>query len=194
MATRKKKPVRDAKGRFKKAGSKPSKAKKKKRVKKPSRTTLELAGQWRDYFTELVSSATSYIRSLGINASYRTHLNADGSVDAAVLIDPIPNGDLDGLILDIEESMVFPPSEDYFIALGVTVQGALKGSPTLDKKPSRAWTYFHFAENAPNAWMTMRKDISANLEGYMGKRSKFRQFTIRLHWNPENNAPKRPNR
>lgn len=155
--------------------------------RKPSRAELD---DVRSRFKLFLDGAKRSLEELDIAAKYRSHENADFSIDAELRVPIDGNGMVDSVCIDVEEAGNWNSLSGFWIMMGLTVVGEeLTGSPTIDKRPNRAWTNPVRGSRAGAAFFTIRETVFRNLENYGGD---VNLLVIRLYWHPDDRQPSRP--
>lgn len=122
--------------------------------------------------------------------TYRSFENADFSIDAELRVPIEGNGMVDSVLIDVEDAGPWNDLRDFWIMIGLVVGAEeLTGSPTIDKRPQRAWTNPVRGNRAGAAFFTVRETVFRNLEKYGGEVS---MAVIRIFWHPDNMRPMRP--
>lgn len=124
--------------------------------------------------------------------TYRSFENSDFSIDAELRVPIDGNGMVDSVLIDVEDAGPWNNLKDFWIMIGLVVGAEeLTGSPTIDKRPQRAWTNPVRGNRAGAAFFTVRETVFRNLEKYGGEVS---MAVIRIFWHPDNLRPMRPRR
>jgi hypothetical protein len=131
-----------------------------------------------------------------IAATYRSHVNEDGSIDAEVRV-PVGEDDdgmvtlPDGVLIDIEDSGAWNTLGEFWVMIGlsVTTEGEATGSPTLDRRPQRPWSNPYRGNRAGAAFFTARETVLPKIQEW-GATVKL--IVIRILWKPNNERPQRP--
>lgn len=129
----------------------------------------------------------------GVTVSYRSHENSDHSVDAELRCQLEDSGDLKDHLIRIEDSGDWNSLKDYWVMMGVNARDSeVTNSPTIDKRPNRAWTNPVRGNRSGAAFMVLRETVADALEAYFGPSGEFTLIVIRLYWSPTGQAPNRP--
>lgn len=163
-----------------------------KKRKKPSRTEIDKVRNELKLFLEGVKRNLETLEDDDdkLASKYRTHENDDGSVDAELRIPLEESGAVKGAFIDIEDAGNWNQLKNYQIMIGLTTSGEqITGSPTLDRRPNRAWTNPVRGNRAGAAFLTARETVVDNLESYGAE---FSLIVIRLFWSPDNARVRRP--
>jgi hypothetical protein len=150
----------------------------------------------------------------GLAVKYRTHQNADNSIDGELRLKLGEDIDTEGLtgaeiaearggasdkelkkiLIQLEDSADWNAlGEDYWVMMGVNVGDTeVTNSPTIDRRPQRAWTNPVKGNRSGAAFMTLREIVTDNLQAFMGKNGSFSLVAIRLYWSPTGERPDRP--
>lgn len=122
-------------------------------------------------------------------ATYRSYENADQSVDAEIRVHLEDHGDIEGTFIDLEDAGDWNALSDYWIMIGIQVSADEKtGSPTIDKRPQRAWTNPVRGNRSGAAFFTARETVTRNLEQWGAQAS---MIVVRIFWSPDNDRPRR---
>lgn len=126
-------------------------------------------------------------------SKYRSHENTDFSIDAELRV-PLETEDgwneVEPTFLDIEEAGDWNSLSEFWLLIGlVSSAEEVTGSPTIDKRPNRAWTNPVRGNRAGAAFFTARQTIVHKLEQWGADVT---MIIIRLHWSPYNDRPSRP--
>lgn len=157
--------------------------------RKPPRTELDAIRNKLKLFLEGIKRQ---LELADIAATYRSHENADFSIDAELRVPIDGNGMVDSVCIDVEEAGDWNSLREFWLMLGLIVSAdELTGSPTIDKRPNRAWTNPVRGNRAGAAFFTIRETVFRNLENYGGDVS---MLVVRLFWHPDNLRPNRPRR
>lgn len=126
-----------------------------------------------------------------IAAKYRSHENADGSIDAELRIPLEDSGDVEGHLVDIEDAGNWNGLSEFWVMMGLNTatDGTETGSPTLDRRPNRAWTNPVRADRSGAAFFTLGNTVVKKLEEWGAD---FTLIVIRLFWSPNNDRMHRP--
>lgn len=123
-------------------------------------------------------------------ATYRSHENADQSVDAEIRLHLEEHGEVESAFIDLEDAGPWHTLKDFWIMIGLQVSADEKtGSPTIDKRPQRAWTNPVRGNRAGSAFLVARERVTRALEGW-GAEAKM--IVVRLFWSPVNDRVRRP--
>lgn len=166
-----------------------------KKRKKPSKTELEAVRSKLKLFLEGVKRNMSVGAEQDSFASthaakYRSHENDDGSIDAEIRVSLEDSGDIEGTFIDIEDAGKWNSLSEFWIMIGINAEGEhATGSPTIDKRPHRAWTNPVRGNRAGAAFFTARETVVRKLEEWGAD---FSMIVIRLFWSPFNDRPARP--
>jgi hypothetical protein len=130
----------------------------------------------------------------GLAVTYRTHENSDKSIDAELRLQLEDSGDIKDNLIRLEDSARWNElAAPYWVMMGVNAHdGEVTNSPTIDKRPNRAWTNPVRGNRSGAAFMTLRETVVDNLEAYFGSSGEFTLIVIRLYWHPSGAAPNRP--
>lgn len=166
--------------------------------KKPSKTEIETIRAKLKLFMEGVK------RQLGVGAEsdddslfssshaakYRSHENENGSVDSELRIPLEDTGDVEATFIDIEEAGDWNSLSEFWVMIGLNADGEhATGSPTIDRRPHRAWTNPVRGNRAGSAFYVARETVVKKLEEWGAN---FSMIVIRLFWSPYNDRPARP--
>lgn len=125
-----------------------------------------------------------------IAAKYRSYENEDQSIDAEIRIPVENHGDVESHLIDVEDSANWNSLNDYWIMIGLQLRADEKtGSPTIDKRPQRAWTNPIRGNRSGNAFFVARETVVRNVEQWGAEVA---GVVIRIFWHPENERPRRP--
>ncbi len=158
-----------------------------KKRKRPSKTEVDAHRLALKVFFEGVKRN---LEASEIAAKYRSHENADGSIDGEIRIPLEDSGDVEGHLIDIEEAGRWNDLSEYWVMMGLNTSGENEtGSPTIDRRPNRAWTNPVRASRAGAAFYTLANTVVKKLEEWG---SDFTMIVIRLYWSPDNERMRRP--
>ncbi len=156
--------------------------------RKPSRTELDAIRAKLKLFME--GAKRQLETSENIASKYRSHENADGSIDAELRVLLEDSGDVKGTMIDIEDSGKWNSLSEFWLMIGLVTTGEqITGSPTLDKRPNRAWTNPVRGNRAGAAFFTAGETVVNNLEKYGAE---FSTIVVRVFWSPDNERMHRP--
>lgn len=160
-----------------------------KRRKRVSKTELEAI---RTKLKAFLESAKRQLEGNEIASTYRSHENANQSIDAEIRIPLEDHGDIDGHFIDLEDSANWNSLGEFWMMVGISVTAkGVVGSPTIDKRPQRAWTNPVRGNRAGAAFFTAREIVTKNLEEWGAEAT---QIVVRVFWMPHNDRPNRPRR
>ena len=130
----------------------------------------------------------------GLAISYRTHVNSNQSIDAEIRLVLEDSGDVKDNLIRLEDAANWNGlGDDWWIMMGVNAgDPQITNSPTIDKRPHRAWTNPVRGSRAGAAFFAMREIVVDNLEAYFGSQGEFTLIVVRLHWSPSGDKPGRP--
>lgn len=155
--------------------------------RKPSDTRLEAVRAKLKLFLE---GAKRQLEANEVSATYRSHLNADYSIDAEIRVPVETEGDFDANMIEIEDSAEWNSMAEFWVMIGLKLEAEeLTGSPTIDRRPQRAWTNPVRGNRSGAAFFTSRETVAPKLQA-LG--AKVNMVVIRLFWHPQNNRPHRP--
>lgn len=155
--------------------------------KKPSRTEIDAHRLSLKVFFEGVKRQ---LEGLEIPAKYRSHENADGSIDGEIRVPLEDSGDVEGHLVDIEDSGEWNSLSEYWIMIGLIAGSESEtGSPTIDRRSRIAWTNPVRANRAGAAFFTVANTVVKKLEEWGAD---FSMIVIRLFWSPDNERMTRP--
>jgi hypothetical protein len=158
-----------------------------KKRKRPSRTEVEAHRLALKSFFEGVKRN---LEAASIAAKYRSHENADGSIDGEIRIPLEDSGDVEGHLVDVEDAGDWNSLGEYWVMMGLNTSSENEtGSPTIDRRPNRAWTNPVRANRSGAAFFTLSNTVVKKLEEWG---SDFTMIVIRLFWSPDNERMKRP--
>ncbi len=158
-----------------------------KKRKKPSRTEIDAHRQALKLFFEGVKRN---LEVASIPAKYRSHENADGSIDGEIRVPLEDSGDVEGHLVDIEDAGDWNSLAEYWVMMGLNTSSENEtGSPTIDRRPNRAWTNPVRADRSGAAFFTLTNTVVKKLEEWG---SEFTMIVIRLFWSPDNERLHRP--
>jgi hypothetical protein len=139
-----------------------------------------------------LESAKRQLEGTEIASTYRSHENADQSIDAEIRLPLEHHGDIEGHLIDLEDAGNWNALKDFWIRVGVSVTArGVTGSPTIDKRPQRAWTNDFRGDRAGQAFFVAREVMTRNLEEWGAEAN---QIVVRLQWKPFNDRPRRSRR
>ncbi len=127
-----------------------------------------------------------------VASTYRSHENADLSIDAELRVPLEDSGDIDGSFIDIEDAGNWNSLSEFWVMIGINTKdetGKLSGSPTIDKRPNMAWTNPVKGHRAGAAFFTARETVVKSLEEWGAG---FSMVKIRIFWSPDNLRLRRP--
>ena len=125
-------------------------------------------------------------------ATYRSYENADQSIDAEIRLHLEDSGDIEGALIDLEDSGEWNRLSSFYIMVGIGVTAEEKtGSPSIDKRPQKPWTKPFRGDRAGSAFFTAREKMARHLEEW-GASAKM--ISVRISWSPTNERPKRRGR
>ena len=158
-----------------------------KKRRKPSKTEQSAVRSTLRLFLEGIKRQ---LEAQDIGSKYRSHVNEDYSIDAELRV-PIENSDdIEPILIDIEDSGAWNTLSKFWVMMGVnTSADDVTGSPTIDKRPHRAWTNPVRGNRSGAAFFVLRETVVRNLESAGATIS---MVVIRLYWHPDNNRPMRP--
>lgn len=158
-----------------------------KKRKKPSKTEIDAHRLTLKVFFEGVKRN---LEGAGIAAKYRSHENADGSIDGEIRVPLEDSGDVEGHLVDIEDAGNWNSLGEYWVMMGLNTSSENEtGSPTIDRRPHRAWTNPVRAHRSGAAFFTLSNTVVKKLEEWG---SDFTMIVIRLFWSPDNDRMMRP--
>lgn len=160
-----------------------------KKRKKPSRTELDAIRTRLKLFFEGVKRE---LEGQDMASKYRSHENADGSIDAELRVPLEDSGDIEGSFIDIEDAGNWNSLSDFWIMIGIIAgseDGKLTGSPTIDRRPNRAWTNSVRGNRAGAAFFIARETVSKKLAEWGAE---FTMIIVRVQWSPDNARLHRP--
>lgn len=125
-----------------------------------------------------------------IGATYRSHENENFSIDAELRVPLEDSGDVEGHFIDIEDAGSWNTLNQFWIMIGLNASGEeATGSPTIDRRPHRAWTNPVRGNRAGAAFFTARETVVKKLSEWGAE---FSMIVIRIFWHPDNARPNRP--
>lgn len=155
--------------------------------RKPPKTELEAV---RTRLRTFLENVKRDLESTDHAATYRSFENADYSIDAELRVPIDGNGDVENTTIDVEDAGNWNSLSEFWLQFAVKVGAEeITGSPTIDKRPQRAWTHSYRGNRAGAGFFTVREGVAKNLEAYGGDVS---ELIIRISWHPDNLRPERP--
>lgn len=155
--------------------------------KKPSQLKLDSI---RTKLKAFLESTKQKLETLEVPVTYRTHLNENYSIDAEMRIPVESEGDFDANMIEVEDAAEWNSLRDFWVMIGLKLEAEeLTGSPTIDKRPQRAWTNPVRGDRTGAAFFTSRETVAPKLKE-LGAEVKV--IVIRLFWSPVNDRPHRP--
>lgn len=160
---------------------------------KKSRVSQTLVNERRTSIKLFLEQVKRGAEGEGLHITFRTHVNSDNSIDGELRLQLEDSGDLKDNLIRLEDSADWNSLSDYWVMMGLNAQDTeATGSPTIDKRPHRAWTNPVKGNRSGAAFLTLRETVADNLEAYFGKEGAFTLIVVRLHWSYGGQAPDRP--
>ncbi len=158
-----------------------------KKPRKAPRTQIDAVRSRMKLFLE---NSKRLLEAQDIGSRYRSHENADQSIDAEIRVPVEEHGDIESHLIDLEDAGKWNDLEDFWIMIGLQVEAdEATGSPTIDKRPQRAWTNPVRGNRSGGAFFTARETVVRKLEEWGASVS---GIVVRLFWHPHNDRPHRP--
>jgi hypothetical protein len=157
--------------------------------KKPPASELEAI---RTQLRVFLEGAKRGLGEAQLAGTYRSHVNADYSIDAEIRVDVETEGDFENNMVELEDAASWNTLGKFWVMIGLKVEADdLTGSPTIDRRPYRPWTNPVRGNRAGAAFFTATETVKPKLEAYGARVT---QIAIRIHWSPDNQRPYRPRR
>lgn len=157
--------------------------------RKPPATELEAI---RTKLRTFLEGAKRGLEAVNLVGTYRSHVNADYSIDAEIRVEVESEGDFGDTILELEDAADWNSLAKFWVMIGLKVEAdELTGSPTIDRRPYRPWTNPVRGNRAGANFFTAAEVVRPKLEAYGARVT---QIAIRIHWSPDNQRPYRPRR
>lgn len=157
--------------------------------RKPPATELEAI---RTRLRTFLEGAKRGLEAANLAGTYRSHVNADYSIDAEIRVNVESEGDFQNNMVELEDAADWNSLAKFWVATGLKVEAdELTGSPTIDRRPYRPWTNFVRGNRAGANFFTATETVQPKLEAYGARVT---QIAIRIHWSPDNQRPYRPGR
>lgn len=166
---------------------------KKKATKKNLKQGEKIREEFRSYAVKLCETVSIAVPDLSCH--WRSFQNADSTVDLEIRIgnEGLGSEELSEAILEIETIMDFMWPKEFWYIVGIQVEDDnATGSPTIDKRPHRAWLYP--THDLSRAIFRTRVGLIPKLAEYLTRNGRVTDLIIRVHWNPWDMQPKRPRR
>lgn len=155
----------------------------------------EKSAEWRDWYREILSSASSALGSMGYDVSFRTFRYADDSISAQIDISLLtPESEVvRSALLDLEEIRDWGKSGlSDWMAIGVEIHSE-GDSPRL-AGDNEVWNNYQRSKYSGEVFLNARgfadDGLVNKMDLAMGGEGYFRKIMLRMRWFPE--AEERP--